>query len=234
MTIKPLLRGRIDYMDATSRACWGFEEWTIGTDGEGARTLRAHCEMAVGGEEIVRDSVQSVAADFHPIDAFVRIQREGRFTGSGWFRFTDSEAECEAWSVDGGRISERAAIQRPMRGFGTHVLVADGWMAATFPYHLGPGHSHSWGENLIHSTHHLGATGPMLAKTGSGLEFVGDETVDVPAGTFECHRLRFVGFTNDHPPYDFWVTNDGDFLFVRGEVGGYLNGLFELTRLSHS
>ena len=50
-----------------------------------------------------------------------------------------------------------------------------------------------------------------------------------PAGTFDCHRLRFVGLTNDRPEYDMWVTRDGDFLDVNGIVGGHMDSVFELV-----
>jgi hypothetical protein len=79
--------------------------------------------------------------------------------------------------------------------------------------------------------HHLGATGPMIATSGSGLDYVGPETIEVPAGRFDCHRIRFAGLTNNHPPYDMWVTRDGDFLYVRGEVAGYMDSVFELESL---
>lgn len=201
------------------------------TGADGVRTLAAHCELDLDGEHIARDSIQSAHADWHPLDAMVRIQRNGRWSGSGWFRFTDTQAECEALSADAGRISQRMAIERPLRGFGTHALQADAWLAAGFPFERGPGHRHFWGVNLLHSTHHLGATGPAIATTRSGLAYVGPETVAVPAGRFDCHRLRFVGFTNDHPPYDMWITRAEAPLYVRGEVGGYMSAHFELAQL---
>ena len=45
-------------------------------------------------------------------------------------------------------------------------------------------------------------------------------------------RVAFVGLTNNHPPYDMWVTRDGDFLYVRGEVEGYMDSVFELEELA--
>lgn len=37
--------------------------------------------------------------------------------------------------------------------------------------------------------------------------------------------------TNDHPPYTFWLSTDGDFLFVKGIVEGYMAAVFELEDL---
>ena len=71
----------------------------------------------------------------------------------------------------------------------------------------------------------------IITTTESGLRYVGPETVTVPAGVFDCHRIAFVGLTNDHPDYDMWLTRDGDFLYVKSEVGGYMDSVFELAEL---
>jgi len=234
MTFAPLprRRGLIEYRNAGDGALWGTEEWQMTRGADGIRVMSAHCEMRFGDDDVVRDSVISVHADFHPHDAFVRIMNHGRVTGTGWFRFGDDEAICESWTEAEGRISQSMPIQRPIRGFGIHAVQGDGWLASTFPYDKGAGHVQFFGRNLLHSTHHFGATGPFISTTGSGLRYVGDETVTVPAGTFDCHRVAFVGLTNNHPEYDMWLSTDGDFLYVKGAVGGYMNSVFELAELA--
>lgn len=227
----PRLKGKVAYRTRGDRVLWGWEEWSITRGSDGLRVMAAHCEMQLGDQAVVRDSILSVHPDFHPHDASVRIMNSGRVTGTGWFRFTDTQAECESWSEAEGRISQHMAITRPLRGFGIHAVQGDGWLAATFPYEKGPGHRQFFGRNLLHSVHHLGATGPMITTSGSGFDYVGPETIEVPAGRFDCHRIRFVGLTNAHPPYDMWVTRDGDFVYVRGEVEGYMDSVFELESL---
>lgn len=96
----PRLRGRVDYRRRGTNELWGFEDWSITRSRDGLRTFSAHCEMTFDGETTVRDSTLSVDAGFQPLDAYVRIARDGLWTGSGWFRFTDHEAECEGWSQD--------------------------------------------------------------------------------------------------------------------------------------
>jgi hypothetical protein len=228
----PRRQGRIEYRHRQCDDAWGVEEWRMTRGADGLRVLSAHCEMRLGPDWVVRDSVQSMHADYHPRDAYVRIMRDGELTGSGWFAFTDDEAICESLTRDEGRISQRFPIQRPIRGFGMHAVQSDAWLAAPFPYEKGPGHVQFFGRNLLHSTHHFGATGPFIATTGSGLEYVGPETIEVAAGQFDCHRIRFVGLTNDHPEYHLWVTRDGDFLYVKGLVEGYIDSVFELIELS--
>jgi hypothetical protein len=228
----PRLTGRVSYRNRSDGAKWGFEEWRITRDADGTRVMSAHCEMTFGEENVVRDSVISVLSDFHPRDAYVRIIRDGHLTGTGWFLFSDDEAQCEGWSVDNGRISQRMAIKRPIRGFGIHAVQGDGWLGATFPYDKGPGHTQFFGRNLLHSLHHFGATGPFITTSGSGLNYVGRETIEVPAGIFDCHRVRFIGLTNQHPDYDMWLSADGEFLYVKGVVQGYMDSDFLLETLT--
>jgi len=231
MTPLPRRRGHITYNARISGEAWGFEDWSVTRGADGCRVLSVHCEMRFGDDDVVRDTILSVDADWHPVDASVRIMNHGALTGTGWFRFTETLAECESWSAATGRVSQTMAIEKPMRGFGVHALIGDGWMAATFPFEKGVGHVQHWRHNLIHSLHHFGATGPSIVTSKTGFRYVGDETVEVPAGRFDCHRLQFAGMTNDHPPYDMWITTDGDCLYVKGVVEGYMDSVFELAEL---
>ncbi len=228
----PRRRGRIVYLRNSDRHCWGFEDWTLTRTPDGVRTLSVHCEMRFGIDDVVRDTLLSVDRDWHPVDASVRIINQGELIGTGWFHFTDTSAECESWTREQGRISQKVAISKPMRGFGVHALMGDGWLSATFPFDQGPGHAQYWEDALLHSLHHFGATGPYIHRSTSGLCYVGEETVTVPAGRFACHRIQFVNMTNQHPPYNMWISADGDCLYVKGVVEGYMDSVFELTELS--
>lgn len=232
--LSPLPRrsGRISYRHRRDDAEWGFEEFSIARQADGGRSLTVHCELAFGTDHVIRDTQLTVDAAYQPVEAYVRILNHGVPTGSAWFRFGEDLAECEGFSRAEGRISQRMAIERPMRGFGIHALMGDGWLVAGFPFARGAGYTHFLGgRNLLHSLHHFGATGPRLEASPSGLTYCGEETVTVPAGTFACHRLAFTGMTNAHPPYHMWISADGDFVYVRGEAEGYMDSLFVLERL---
>lgn len=233
MTFAPLpfRRGRIAYRARADNRLWGFEDWRIAREADGGRCLSVHCEMTLGEDKVVRDSVLAVDRDYQPREAYVRICNRGEWTGGGWFAFGEREAEGESLTRAEGRLTQRMPIARPMRGFGIHAVQGDGWLAAGFPFDKGAGHVHFAGRNLLHSLHHLGATGPKLEVSTSGLRYGGIEQVEVAAGKFDCHRLEFVGMTNDHPPYVFWLTTDGDFLFVKGTVEGYMDAVFLLEDL---
>lgn len=227
----PARKGRIAYRKAASGTLWGGEEWRITREDDGTRTLSAHCEMALGDDAVVRDCVLSLDGEYQPREAYVRICNQGRRTGSGIYWLTKDTLEAQCQSDDDGRLSSTVPIARPLRGFGCHALQADGWLAAAFPFEQGEGSDWFPGRNPNHSLHHLGATGPGVELSESGLRYHGREDVTVPAGTFACRKMELVGIVNDHPPYYFWVTTDGDCLFVKGVVEGYMDSVFLLETL---
>src|SRR5262245_63191954 len=47
-------------------------------------TLRAYCE--IDDTRVERDVVQTMTAQFHPLDCFVRLHVQGKFLGTGWIR----------------------------------------------------------------------------------------------------------------------------------------------------
>jgi hypothetical protein len=75
----------------------------------------------------------------------------------------------------------------------------------------------------------------MLFRIGVHIEYVGEERVTVKAGSFDALHFRYVsapGLPQEHPPYDVWCTNDGDFLFLKGNVAGYMQTYYELVELT--
>lgn len=227
-------RGRILYLKhglAEADALWGFEEFTITRGADGLRVLQAHAELETEDGHVCRDVIQSSHADAHPHDAYVRLMVNRVFAGAGLFRFTDTEAECMSWTTADGRISEMREIERPLRGFGTHAVQADAWLVSRYPFAEGPG-TRRYAGNLLYSIHHLGADGPRFQTTTSSLSYIGEETITVRAGTFDCHRIAFGDFSNGHPAYELWITRDPDHVFVKGVVGGYLGSDFELVELA--
>ena len=66
--------------------------------------------------------------------------------------------------------------------------------------------------------------------------FVGREEVTVGAGTFAARHFQFIddgtsGLDGEHPPYDLWITDDEDGIFLKGGVGGYMMTWYELVEL---
>ena len=213
----------------------GREDFAFTRHGDGAVTLRAHCEIDEPAPSVMRDILYSLDAAGRPMDCHVRLGLGGAFLGSGWVWFDHDAgiAHCESFGPSIGRVSQRMAIPDGLAGFGTHPIVGDGYLTRCINVAAGP-HGRSI-TVLSPSADHRGATPPMLARVDIRLEYVGDAARTVAAGTFACRHFRFVdegamGGTQ-HPPYDLWVTADEDAIFVCGGVGGYMATWYELVAL---
>ena len=208
---------------------WGFEDFIITCHGDGTRVLRAHCQLW-DGDGLVRDVIKCVDAKFHPRDIYARLTNDDCFQGAAAYRFTDERADMHG-HFGGGFQHDSRPYDRTMRSFGTHALTSDAWMAARFDRSQGP-RRHVFEHNLMTSDDHRGATGPAFATTTrSEWEYFGTEAVTVAAGTFDCYHFAILANNTNHPPYHFWMTADGDFVFVRGTVDAPYRWEFELTHL---
>ncbi len=218
----------------------GREYFTISVAGDGRRTLRAYTEID-DAPNVMRDVTLSLAPNWQPEDAFVRLQVGDRFMGSSWFRFTPTIAECEGFTAAEGRISQRWPLTQPLQGFGTHPIQADAWITSMVPESAGTA-AGEYDNILMCSLDHRGATGPMIMKFERAvkLRFVGRETITVKAGTFDALHYRFAETTDDgsgetcnepgkHPPYDMWCTADGDRVCLLAYVTGYMMTRYELV-----
>ncbi|MEK9934170.1 MAG: hypothetical protein VW664_10515 [Halieaceae bacterium] len=210
---------------------WGRERFTLTRHRNGDRVLRAFCELD-DEPALIRDVIQRVDAEFHPQDCVVRLTEGGVFKGSTWYQITDDEIRYEGLTRDEGRIAGQLEIDRSIRGFGTHALNSDAWLVARFDRSEGPCQRTFYNSPLT-SLDHRGATGPALeCSQGTTIEYFGEETIRVRAGSFACHHFAYVVVATDHPEYHLWVTTDGDFIFVKGTVEAPYNWSFELTELS--
>lgn len=211
----------------------GREYFTINVHSDDKRTCIAHCEID-DRPSVMRDITYSLDEDWYPMDCFVRIAVNDRFMGSGWFRFGANYAECETYTALDGRVTQRMETDGRLMTFQNHAIVCDAWHMRLFDLSKAGQGVQSIDEMLLSSPDHRGATGPMLFRIGFGVEYVGEENIDVEAGNFDALHFRFVsspGLPEAHPPYDIWCTNDGEFIFLRGDIGGYMQTFYELVEL---
>lgn len=215
----------------------GREDFTITRHTDGAVTIRALCELEDPDPTVLRDIIYSLGPDGRPADCFVRLTVDDRFMGSGWFRMKEDEIECESYGPVIGRVSQTVPANGHYHGFGTHPIIGDAYMTKVLDLSKGP-HKMPL-RAFLPSIDHRGATPPLVAEANLFLEYVGEETVTVKAGTFDCRHYRFVdeeaGMVSKdgaHPPYEMWVTADENAIFVQGGVGGYMQSWYELVELS--
>ena len=209
-------RGRLDYIHDDA-GLNGREWFTLTVHTDGSRTMRALTAMDDG--KVLRDVTFSVDKDWHAKDCFIRLTVNDRFQGSGWFRFTGTEVECESWFEGGGRVSQRWPVDGPVPMFVNHSVMCDAWGAAAFDMKR-KDEVQSFYPRLTSSPLADGSSGPMLGHTTTmtpepgrmDVQYLGEETITVPAGTFKC--ARYMLNPGKIPRFEMWVHGP-DFLMVQ-------------------
>lgn len=231
------LRGTIRYTSAKPERLGqerGREHFMITDQADGVRVVHAHCEID-DAPNVIRDVVLSLAPGGRPVDCSVRLTVGDQYEGTGLMRFADDHAECESFNRRAGRIRQRIELAAPVRALGAHPICGDALILRLYDLAQGPGREF-FPNLMLTSPDHRGATGPMLFALGFGLEFVGREAVSVAAGQFDALHFRYVDtagqLPEEHPPYDVWCTADGNYLYLKGGVGGYMQTRYELVELS--
>lgn len=229
-------RGTIRYTSAKPERLGqerGREYFMFTDQADGVRVVHAHCEID-DEPNVIRDVVMSLDREWYPVDCSVRLTVGDRHEGTGLMHFSDTHAECETFNRSAGRITQRIDLSSRVRWLGAHPICGDALCLRIFDLSKGPGRQF-YPDLMLTSPDHRGATGPMLFALGFGLEFVGRESVTVVAGTFDSLHFRYVDtvgqLPEEHPPYDVWCTDDGNYIFLKGGVGGYMQTRYELTEL---
>lgn len=217
----------------------GREWFTFTHHGDGSAIFRARCEIEDPAPTVLRDIMYSLDSAGRPQSLHVHLTVGDRFMGSGWLRHEPGNdgglVECESFGPSIGRLSQRVEYTGAIDGFGTHPVAGDAYTTRCMDLSKGP-HRRTI-RVFVPSPDHRGATPPQIAEVNIGLEYVGEETVTVAAGTFKCRHFRFVDDEGpgmggkQHPHYDVWVTADDDAIFVQGGVGGYMQTWYELVEL---
>ncbi len=189
----------------------GRERFSMTLFPDGRLVQRAQCHIAVA-PDVDRDSVLTVDSTLRPIEAYVRIETGGQFTGSGWYYFNDTHGTCEAYTTQEGRVTYTEEVPPGPFCFFSHAIVGDAWMIVA----KAPQTDNTRVETTLYTVtlNKQGATGPALATKPFGVERVGPETVTVPAGTFETIRYRCgavpegTDLADADFQYNIWVTDD--------------------------
>ncbi len=209
----------------------GREYFSITRQEDGTRIMHAHCEID-DAPEVLRDVFLVMDAERRPRECTVRISVGGVHEGTGWMRFRDQTAECVTHKGDGQVLRQELPLQEAIPWLGAHPLCGDALSLYCYDLKRGPG-SIFCPNMMVTSPDHRGATGPELFPLGFGIEFVGEERLKVAAGKFDALHFRFTEtagqLPTEHPPYDIWCTADGEYLFLKGVVGGYMQTAYELV-----
>ena len=211
----------------------GREYFSITRQPDNTLLMHAHCEID-DEPAVVRDVVLAMDENSAPWDCHVRLSVGGSFEGSGWMYFTEDKACCETWSATDGRIRQEIPTDGRVKWLQAHPIVGDGLLMKLYDLGRGPGKTF-FPDLMLTSPDHRGASGPELFETGFGIQYAGEESISVPAGSFQARHFQVVdtagGLPQEHPPYDVWVTADDDYLLLKASVAGYMQTHYELVEL---
>lgn len=231
------IRGTIRYTSAKPERLGqerGREYFIITDQFDGTRVVHAHCEID-DEPNVIRDVVTSLDKEWYPLDCSVRLTVGDKYEGTGLMHFSSTEASCETYNRRDGRLSQHIQLTERVRWLGAHPICGDALCLKIYDLAQGPGRQF-FPKLMLTSPDHRGATGPMLFSLGFGLEYVGKEAVTVAAGSFDALHFRYVDtagqLPEEHPPYDVWCSADGNYIFLKGGVGGYMQTYYELTELT--
>ena len=178
--------------------------------------------------KITRDATYTLAPDYRPLEAFTRIQVDGRYEGSGWFRFEENRVRSETYNRTTGNASRITPIDGKVGGFCAHPVSTDVMLIAAFDQ-TAKTVRQKLRNVFLNSPDPFGRTGPELAPAGSVMEYGGRETLQTAAGTFETDHYRLFSKEADKEPIEYlWVLPD-TCIFIQAKAGGGFNTTYELA-----
>jgi hypothetical protein len=192
----------------------GRERFHIAVQPSGARTLVAHCEMF--NDRLIRDVSYSLDAQWRPEECYVRVTIDEAVTGSALFRFSDRVIECDALTQTEGRISQRLPVPERVPSFGAHPVCCDTWHSKIGDLRRGTRRTVMLRNLGMSSALPNGGSGPIASLCDVEVEYVGEQDVTTPAGSFSTRHFRNRGIfpSGPRPPVEIWAATE-DFIPVR-------------------
>lgn len=185
------IEGLVAYRAGTPEApgAWvGREHFSLTVFADGTRTLRAVCVFEDVG--LVRDVTYTLDSAFRPLECYVRLAYQTKPVGSGWFRFTPTAAEAEAFTLAEGRVRQRFALSEPVRAFGTHPICSDMLRLAHVRTDR-PGEAQDLTGCMNSSGLAYGESGPLLRPRSYRYTYRGPESLTTDAGTFATEAFTW-------------------------------------------
>lgn len=211
------------------REARGYEQQRYVFQDDGTLTVNAF--SVATDRDIIRDLIVNYDADMRPVDSYVRIHRRDRLEGSAWFRFGHDAVDADILNVDRGVAHDHLHLGGRVSAFEAHSICCDVLMAAGFD-RSAEARIQQLSHTVMSSADPFGAVGPHIAPVTLEIEYVGPETTQTPAGTFETDRWLLIPHKPDdgraHPNMQLWSMRD-TYVFARAEIAeiGYV---YELTR----
>ena len=210
-------KGSYEYGKLDSDIIRGHEDWSLTAHPDGTRTLQAFVNLQDGGHQT--NVILRVASNFRPLDGFVSFWRSGVYGGAGWYRVDGVNLSA---SVAGPRGQATHNITVPDRiSLRVHPVITEGWQVWSYDHGKnGPQ------QGVLYNVVTIGD--PPVPGIGilreHRMDYHGQETVTVPAGTFAADHYTFYDGR-----YDIWLWGPDRVLIRYANFG---NGHeYRLTKL---
>ena len=194
----------------------GTDRFMLTVQADGSRMLRSNTQMPSRGMQI--DIAIQVDSDFRPLQAYTSNYSEGKFFGTGLFAIEDNQLTAMVQTPDAIKTE---IIEVPAQfSMLLHPVSADGW-------HFGHYDKAKGGVQVL-SRCTVGAARDSVrcGMRTVELEYLSDETLTVPAGTFKTERYRFGDDT------EVWLTGPDN--MVVQHVYNTFGTRYQLTALEIS
>jgi len=195
------ITGRLLYRKKSTGAVRGREDFSITENRDGTVTLTA---LAITDDSgFVRHVVYTKAADGRPSDAFVRLQVNGDFVGSGYFRVEGDTLHITTDTAMTGHTVQAVKIPTDFFSLVTHSVMLDGWIALNYNWEVG-----GLQRRIFYNTSTLwnGTDGPLGRLETYRVTGLDDKDVTCPAGVFPCRHVRMEADFLKVPASDIYVT----------------------------
>jgi len=187
--------GTLEYRTTDSPILRGTEHWTLMVHTDGARTLHAKIHNLEKGSRT--QIIQRVDRDFQPLDVVIQGWSNDKYRGIGLFTVSDSVLEGLSRGPS-GEGSHEVSLGENVTVL-SHALAADAWFG--IPADLkARGNATMTAYSIdLKPTAKPAFLGALMQAP---IEWIGVETIAVPAGKFETTHLRLAG------RFDVWIFGE--------------------------
>lgn len=199
------LRGEYRSETLADGTLQGTERFTLTRHSDGSRSLQMLADLRSRGSWF--NVYLHVDADFRPVTAFATYWTAGLLKGSGLFEIQGDALRATSRGPVSGAQSRATAVPAWF-SIGAHPVSGDGWHTAHYDRQTRGVQAlslYSVDAGADQSKPVLGTLLPL------SVEYLGEEQVTVPAGTFMAQRFRLAGLN------DLWVHGP-DRLVVKSEL----------------
>ncbi|MDX2145785.1 MAG: hypothetical protein SFV19_20700 [Rhodospirillaceae bacterium] len=179
--VERVITGKLECRTVADDKLCGSDSFMLSLQTDGTRTLRANTEQPDRGMQI--NIVLRVAEDLRPLEGYTLTYSEGKFLGAGLFAINGDTLTA---SVKTPTRQSLETIAVPANfSLLLHPVSADGWHFGY--YDMAKGGVQESSRCVVGGARES----VRCAMSTTPLEFVANERITVPAGTFDTRRFKF-------------------------------------------